>query len=153
MATGRVLLAVALTAGSPLRAQVRTGIGAIIRRDRALIEPTERPHIGDSLNFDEATREEYPQANRWDYLLSIPSRLQIVGIEPHSARDEEIKVVIAKRRHAIDHLRNHLPPGRRVSKWYWVSHGAIKFSRMDRVRRILDQNGISFEGRMVKSLG
>src|SRR5471032_2924564 len=120
MAVKKVLLSEALIAGSPLRNDVKIGIGAIINKDRVLIELSERTRVGDSLDFDAATRPEFPQANRWDYLLSIPDKLQIVGLEPHSATDGEIKVVIAKRQHAIDYLRDHLPPKSRVAKWIWV---------------------------------
>ena len=153
MATKKVLLATALVAGSSLRARVSNGIGAVHNNDRTLIVVSERPRVGDSLDLDEATRVAFPNAHRWDYLLSIPDISQIVGIEPHSATDREIRVVIAKRRHAIDYLRDHLPQKHRVEKWFWISHGSVGFTKMERARRLLDQNGISFEGRTLKSFG
>jgi hypothetical protein len=73
------------------------------------------------------------------------------GIEPHTASDHEINVVVAKRRHAIEYLRNHFQQGHRIAKWFWVASGAVGFSRMDRARRRLDQNGIQFVGRVLRS--
>lgn len=147
-----MLLDTTLFAASTLRPRVKPGLGAVLSRDRRLIALTERPQVGDSLDLDSATREEFPNANRWDYLLSVPTASHIIGLEPHSANDSEIRVVIAKKQHAIDYLVNHLPPGRRVAKWFWVCQGAVNFSRMERARRLLDQKGISFQGRELRSL-
>lgn len=153
MATRPVLIGQALAVGSALRPHVRNGLGALSGGDRGLIAATERPRVGDSLNLDLAMQPEFPEAHRWDYLLSIPNIAQIVGVEPHTARDDEINVVISKRRNAVDYLRDHLPAHHRVSQWYWLSSGPVRFSKMERARRLLDQNGIRFEGRMLRSFG
>jgi hypothetical protein len=104
-------------------------------------------------SLDAASQSDCPEANRWDYILSVPDLTQIVGVEPHAAKDSEISVVIAKKKHAEEYLRQHLQDGCRVTKWYWVSHSKVSFSRMDRARRRLDQNGIMFAGRRLKSFG
>ena len=152
MPGARVLLRTTLIAGSALRNQVVDGLGAVAGEHRSLIAPAERPKVGDSLDLDDASRDEFPQANRWDYLLSVPAHSQIIGLEPHSAKDSEISVVIAKKQHAIAYLHAHLPPGRRVAKWFWVSSGRVGFSKMERARRRLDQSGIAFVDRLLKSL-
>jgi hypothetical protein len=136
---------------SALRPHVRNGLQAFRATDLALIALAEKPRVGHSLDLDEATRVEHPNANRWDYLLCIPDLEKIVALEPHSAKDSEIKVVAAKRQWAVDFLRDHLPPGKRVSKWYWVTRGKIGFGKMERARRQIDQAGISFVGRMLQS--
>jgi len=125
---------------------------ALKAKDRQLVEATERKNIQDSIDLDEASRVDHPQENRWDYIVSVPRYSRLVGIEPHPARDGEVKVVIAKRKFAMTLLRHHLPPRHRVGRWLWASHGRVGFSRMERVRRLLDQNGIEFIGRLVKSL-
>jgi len=145
------LLSTTLLTGSVLRTSVRTGLGALPAADRALIAVSQRGLAADSLDFDEATRVLYPNANRWDYLLSIPSLHKIVGLEPHPAKDSEITVVIAKKQMAVDFLRDHLPAGERVADWYWVTRGRVTFGTMERARRLLDQKGISFAGRQLKS--
>jgi hypothetical protein len=149
----RVLLAKALNDRSELRNHLKNGMGAFARRDVRLIAAAKRAQIGDSVDLDAAARDEFPEANRWDYVVSVPAVAQIVGIEPHSAKDAEISVVIAKKMHAIEYLRAHLQDGYRVAKWLWVSHGAVGFSRMERARRLLDQNGIEFVGRVLRTFG
>jgi len=153
MSKRKYLLRAALNDGSSLREHVKDGMSAFARVDLGLVAESERSRIGDSLNLDTATRAEFPEANRWDYILSLPEVPEIVGIEPHSAKDSEITVVIAKKKHAIEYLRNHLRGGYRIARWFWVSPGTVGFSRMDRARRRLDQNGIQFVGRMLRTLG
>jgi hypothetical protein len=128
-------------------------MGAFAHADVKLIAEDERPRIGDSLDLDAASAAEHPDANRWDYILSIPDLKQFVGIEPHSAKDSEIRAVIRKKEHAKQFLAAHFQAGYRVARWFWVSHGTVSFSRMDRARRRLDQNGIQFAGRLLRSFG
>lgn len=147
------LLKTALHDSSTLQKHVKSGAGALAPGHVKLIAEAERSKIGDSLELDTAAKNEFPEANRWDYMMSLPALEQIVGVEPHSARDSEISVVIAKRKHAIQYLQSHLRAGYRVTKWFWVSPGTVGFSRMERARRLLDQNGITFEGRVLRKLG
>jgi hypothetical protein len=140
-----------LLPASTLRPHIRNGLQALKAADVALIALAERRRVGDSLDLDEAARLAHPNANRWDYLLCIPDISEIVGLEPHSAKDSEIGVVAAKRRWAVEFLRDHLPPGKRVSKWYWVTGGNVRFGVMERARRQIDQEGILFAGRMLRA--
>src|SRR5437867_3754078 len=117
------LLTSALHAVSPLRAAVRNHLDALSAADAALIALSERPKVGDSINLDAAMRPAFPQANRWDYLMSVPTLHHIIGLEPHSAKDSEISVVIAKKQCASAYLRNHLRPSNRVARWFWVCTG------------------------------
>jgi hypothetical protein len=149
----RISLEAALKEESSLHEHVQPGLGAFEKKDVKLIAEAERPRVGDSLDLDAATKDEDPEANRWDYVLSIPDLSEILGIEPHTAKDSEISVVIAKKRHATQYLRTHLKDRHRVARWIWVSHGTVGFSRMDRARRRLDQNGIQFAGRMLRTFG
>ncbi len=146
-------LKAALNEKSRLRNLVQPGMAAFANVDLKLIAKEQRTRIGDSLDLDAAAKDEHPESNRWDYIVSIPDLKELIGIEPHSAKDSEISVVIAKRRHATQYLRNHLQGGYRVTRWFWVSHGTVSFSKMDRARRRLDQNGIAFAGRMLRNLG
>jgi predicted PhzF superfamily epimerase YddE/YHI9 len=145
-------LRAALLETSRLHDLVRTGMAAFARADLGLIAEDQRIRIGDSLDLDAASRVEHPDTNRWDYIVSIPDREELIGIEPHTAKDAEISVVIAKKKHAAQYLRNHLKNGCRIARWFWVSHGTVGFSKMDRARRRLDQNGIKFAGRLLRTL-
>jgi hypothetical protein len=137
---------------SQLRGHVRGAMGAFEGVDVKLIAEDQRPRIGDSLDLDAASQSEHPEANRWDYIISVPDSQRLAGIEPHTARDSEISVVILKKNHATEYLRSHLQEGYRITKWYWVTHGRVGFSKMERARRRLDQNGIEFAGRLLRNL-
>ncbi len=151
MAKQTPLLRTALRRDSHLQKHVKKGTSAFDRRDLALVAESERSRIGDSLDLDAATQPELPNENRWDYVLSLPDLSEIVGIEPHAAKDSEIGVVIAKKKNAVQYLQGHFCSGHRVKRWFWVSHGRVGFSRMDRARRRLDQNGILFVSRILRT--
>lgn len=141
----------ALIDESSLRQYVQNGCGAVAGEHRGLITDELKQTVLDSLNLDVATSAEHPGANRWDYILAVRRRNTLVGVEPHSARDDEIGTVIAKKQHSSRVLRSHLKNDWRVSAWIWVSSGKVKFSKMDPAIRRLDQNGIRFAGRIVRS--
>jgi len=118
-----------------------------------LIAENQRARIGDSLDLDAASKDEHPGENRWDYIISIPDLQEFAGVEPHSAKDCEISVVVLKKKRSTEYLRDHLQDGYRITRWFWVTEGSVSFSKMDRARRRLDQNGIEFVGRMLRTLG
>ena len=144
-----ILLKTILIDTSSLHSLVKSGSSAVDSKDLGLIDEPERRRIGDSLNLDEASRHEYPNANRWDYIVSVKDLRKLVGIEPHTLNDSQIRVVIKKKEHAQEYLRKHLKKGFHVSTWYWVSHGRTGFTNTEKARRTLDQNGITFKTRMI----
>ena len=148
-----ILLKTALQPASTLLSGVQNGMDAFFPRDRALIAVSERPKIGDSLDLDSALRHDFPNANRWDYIFSVPGAGKLVALEPHSAKDSEISVLIAKKKHAAAELRKHLHPKYRVAEWLWVSHGRTSFSRREQATRRLAQEGITYLGKSVAHLG
>ena len=147
----KALLAAALIPTSRLRRKVKPRLDAIETRDRKLIALDEQPKVGDSLALDAAAVDECQNDNRWDYLVSVPAAARIIGIEPHSAKDSEIGVVIKKKKWAVDFLRPHLVPGTSVACWVWVTQGKVGFSSTERARRRPDQAGIAFAGRILRS--
>jgi hypothetical protein len=149
----RFLLADALLATSTLRPGVLDGMNAFIPRDKTLIANDQRSRIGDSLDLDEALRPTFPQSNRWDYIFSVSDAEKLLALEPHSAGDSDISVVIAKKRHAAEQLRAHMQPRFRISEWLWVSHGRTSFSKMERATKRMAQEGIRYVGRHLADLG
>lgn len=146
------LLKTALQPTSSLLPAVMNGMDAFLARDRSLIAVSERQKIGDSLDLDEALRKDFPNANRWDYVFSVPGASKLIALEPHTAKDSEISVLIAKKKHAAAQLRRHLQPKYGVSAWFWVSHRRTSFSRMEQATRRLAQEGIAYLGRSVDRL-
>lgn len=142
-------LAAAFKQSSPLQKEIKAGVSALKRADKAIISEAERRRIHDSIDLDEAYKKECPGDPRWDYLLSLPSTSKLIGIEPHSFKDSGITEVIRKKEYSRAYLRNHFNEGYFISDWYWVSQGKVRFSDTGSARRKLDQNGIQFGGRHI----
>jgi hypothetical protein len=139
----------ALLATSVLSTQVRDGLRALHGSDQNYLAKDIRRAFADSLALDAVLRHEYPEENRWDYLLGHGSPPAVVGLEPHSARGDQISTVIRKKEAARQQLAAHLRPGRRVSAWLWVASGDVQFADTEKARRRLDEHGIRFVGRQV----
>lgn len=139
----------ALKEDSSLRASVQDGIGAVERSHRDYFDAQVRRAFADSLDLDKALEQGREQENRWDYLLGHAPSGQVVAVEPHSAKDEEIDTVINKRVAAREQLRDHLRNGAVVAKWLWVASGKVRFAATEKTARRLDQNGIEFVGKLV----
>lgn len=131
---------------SPLQREVRDGLGALRRGDRGFLALDVRQSFADSLDLDSALRSQYPQENRWDYLLGHGTSEQIIAFEPHSARQAEISAVIRKRQKARDQLAGHLKTSTKIDKWLWVASGKNQFANTEKTVRLLDQEGIEFVG-------
>lgn len=138
-----------LLPASSLRPLVRDGLEAIKAAHRGHFDEAIRSSFADSLDLDEALRAGREQENRWDYLLGHSPSGNVVAVEPHSAKQDEITTVIKKRSAAKEQLRDHLRDGVRIHKWLWVASGKVHFADTEKVRRLLDQNGIEFVGRVL----
>lgn len=147
----RMKLSRALKKESVLQGGIHNGAGAIARKHHAMIAEDQRARIQDSLDLDAATKAGREQEHRWDYLVSISSPEKLVGIEPHTAADKEISVMVKKKANAIALLREELRPGIRVASWHWVTTN-VAFSKTEGSRRALDQSGIKFHGRIIRNL-
>ncbi|MFZ2652679.1 MAG: hypothetical protein WA210_21475 [Burkholderiaceae bacterium] len=140
----------ALREDSLLVACIADGLGAVKIAHRGYFDPTIRSAFADSLDLDEALSQGHEQENRWDYLLGYAPTREVVAVEPHSAKQDEITTVINKRFHAREQLKDHLRAGARITKWLWVASGRVHFADTEKARRRLDQHGIEFVGRRVE---
>lgn len=140
----------ALKAESFLRSSVKDGLGAIENSHRDYFDVSIRTSFADSLDVDSGLKAGHEQENRWDYLLGHAPTGNIIGVEPHSAKEDEVSTVIRKLRSARDQLHDHLRDGVKVSRWIWVASGGIQFLQVGKTRFELAQAGIHFAGRRVK---
>lgn len=131
---------------STLQPHVKDGISAIKKVDAFILDKSIRSEFEDSLDLDEHTRVGREGENRWDYILGHSSG-RIIAIEPHSATNGEVSVVIAKKDASQRVLIDHLRSGKAVSSWNWVSSGKVALMPLDKIRLRLAQNGITFVGR------
>ncbi len=123
------------------------GLGAVTNSHRKYIAADIRADFEDSLDVDAALLAAHSQQNRWDYLLGHGPQNRVVGLEPHTADDGEISVVIKKKEHAMIQLQPHLETTGKVSDWFWVASGTVGFTVMEKATRRLDEKGITFVGK------
>lgn len=147
---GKTPVRVGLRAESELQERVQNGAAALRKQHRSgLFSPDTLPTIADSLDLDAALVDGNEEQHRWDYLLGHGPSNVIIGVEPHSAKQDEVSRVIHKRKAALQQLRAHLRDGVQVARWLWVSSGSVQFAGSEKTKRLLDQNGIEFVGRKV----
>ncbi len=144
-------LRAALTSNSALRSKVADGLAAVADSDRKFVSTDVRTHFADSLALDSAMESEHAQDHRWDYLLGHAASAALVGVEPHSAKTDQISTVIAKKQAARTQLQPQLRPGKKVRLWIWVASGNVAFAPFDRAMRRLAEAGITFAGREVRA--
>jgi hypothetical protein len=124
-------------------------MAALETAHRDHFDPAIRSSFADSLDLDAALQADHEQENRWDYLLGHRPSREVVAVEPHSARTDQVSTVIGKRSSARKQLRTHLRDGARVSRWLWVASGRVSFAHTEKAKLLLDQNGIEFVGTKV----
>jgi hypothetical protein len=151
MNTSQTPVRAALKADSELQPLVQDGLGALEATHKSYIDDSVRTDFADSIDIDAALREGREQEHRWDYLLGHAPSRRVVAVEPHAAKDDQIKTVIQKRKAARDQLRDHLRDGAKVDCWLWVASGKVKFAPTEKAIRRLSQNGIQFVGRKIQA--
>ncbi len=150
-ATRKTPLRQAMIDTSSLQSSISDGLGAIQSTHKDYFDESIKTVFADSLELDEAVKKGREQENRWDYLLGHTSSGEIVAVEPHSAKQDEVSTVIKKRTAAREHLKGHLRDGVRIYKWLWVASGKVHFADTEKTKRLLDQNGVEFVGRKISS--
>lgn len=148
--SGATVILAGLIETSSLKGHVRTGLGAIEAGHREHFAAEVKALFSDSLDLDKAIKAGHERENRWDYLLGCTLNGTVVAVEPHSAEQGEVDVIIRKRAAAQKHLRGHLKPGITISRWLWVASGKCHFADTEKIRRKLDQHGIEFVGARVQ---
>ncbi len=139
----------ALLDESELLPRVADGLAALKKIDRECFEREIRNTFADSLDLDEAMRPGRDRDHRWDYLLGHHVSETVIAVEPHSAAQGEVSVVISKCARAKEQLRDHLRDGVKIAKWLWVASGKVTFSGIEKAARQLDQHGVEFVGTRV----
>jgi len=138
-----------LRSTSTLREHVKVGMGAIEKSHKSYIDEQLRAAFADSLETDENLKKGRDTENRWDYLLGHASSRAVVGLEPHTANNNAVPVVIKKREKALEQLRPHLIDGARVRAWFWVASGKVDFLPMEKATTRLANSGIAFVGKQL----
>jgi hypothetical protein len=135
-----------LKPNSTLQPLVKDGLAAVERKHLAYIDAPLRPFFADSLEVDENLRKGREKQNRWDYLLGHAGANKVFGLEPHSAKTDEVSTVIDKVKAAKVQLADHLKTGMTVANWFWVASGTVQFPDTGKTTLLLAQNGVRFVG-------
>jgi hypothetical protein len=91
-----------------------------LRNDSKYITPKDTNSINGSVNLDSCLKGVYPNANRWDYLVSY--KKDFYYIEIHPAKDSEVQTLIQK--HIW--LKNWIQENKLEnyhSRYYWIPSG------------------------------
>lgn len=112
-----------------------------------------------SVNLDEALRDAYPDAPRWDYGLGIragQSSEAVVWIEVHPAYTSEVSAVLAKLEWLKNWLHGSAPllreltcrnPGR---VYFWLASGGVHIPKTSPQARRLSQAGVEFPREVIE---
>lgn len=139
-----------LVAPSSLAECVEDGLRAVKGPHRDYVANEIRSRFEDSIDIDSVFQGTHPSQNRWDYLLGDGQTSHVFGLEPHSAKSDQVSTVIAKKTQALLQLRGHLKPGRGVTRWFWVASGSVHFPSTDAVNLRLASHNIRFVGRELR---
>jgi hypothetical protein len=141
----------ALVPTSALQPLVCDGLGALKKAHKSLIDDVLKPQFADSLDIDTPFSKSHATQNRWDYLLGHSPTKTLIAVEPHTANEDEVDVIIRKKKAARDQLRGHLTDSARISAWVWVTEGKVKLAKTSKGYLRLISEGISFAGEKIRS--
>lgn len=88
------LLKAAVDQTEDVKGRFKTGLGAIKGNEKQKFVVPDTRKITGSLDIDSATKDKYPQANRWDYAVEYDRETFFIEVHPGSTN--EIPTVIAK---------------------------------------------------------
>lgn len=117
------------SADDRIKPYFQNGIGALKKADRQAVKEPDTKLLGGSVALDEAARNEFPLANRWDYAIEYDGDLFFIEIHP--AFTSEIDCVISKVRFVNKWVSDNYPDILKLPKkesgarcFYWVSSGS-----------------------------
>ena len=127
----------------------KEGKQALTKAHRSRIHAKPTTQILASIDFDEATRANFPQHARWDYLLEVKQSnapTKTIAVEFHSV---EFTRVVNKRRDSLAILTAACDPAPTISEWILAPEGDTGGYAVT-VRRKLNQLGIRTAGRSLE---
>lgn len=129
-----------------LSAAVKVGKQALTKNHRSRVDTKPTTTIIASVDFDAATRTQFPRHARWDYLIEVKranNSVITIAIEFHSV---EFTRVDKKRRESLQILTTECNPTPKISEWILAPEGDTGGYALS-VKRKLAQRGIQTAGR------
>jgi hypothetical protein len=130
-----------------IRDHVRDGLQALDQADRQRVTCDGRRLCG-SVDLDQALRDTYPNAARWDYVVGVRKSDRtdtVVWLEMHPASSIHVDGVLAKLQWLKEWIRTSAPELREpAAQYHWVATGSVSFGRGSPQARKLAQAGLRF---------
>jgi hypothetical protein len=98
-----------------------------------------------SVNIDECLRTQYPQSNRWDYLICYDNFIYF--IEVHSGHTGEVSTMLRKLQWLKDWINSDAPALKpllaKPKAFIWILSKGNQIQKGSRQSKLLAQNGLN----------
>lgn len=99
-----------------------------------------------SVDIDKATRDRYPQASRWDYVVCYHGALYF--IELHPASTSNVREVLNKLKWLKDWLKDKDRLGQAKKSYHWIATDGVHIHPESREAKQLAIKGLKPEKRL-----
>jgi hypothetical protein len=99
----------------------RTGLTALLDKDKAKIGVSNTRLLDGSVDIDTCTKSQYPNDNRWDYALAYNK--EVYFVEVHTANTGQVDTVLKKLKWLKGWLNNKAPNINELKApipYYWI---------------------------------
>ena len=129
----------------------KTGLQALRPEDKPHIAAADTRKITGSVDVDTAYKKVDPYGNRWDFGIAYQHTNRqaevVYWVEPHTASDSQVSVVIKKAQWLLHWLKND---GVLLKSFeyniVWVSSGATAFTDSSTQKKRMAQAGLQYVG-------
>lgn len=129
-----------------LRGAYCKGLQALNEDCKAKVEATDTRLLYGSVDIDMATRDKYPQASRWDYVVCYHGALYF--IELHPARATNVKEVLNKLKWLKSWLKDKDRLGQTKKSYHWIATNGVHIQSESREAKQLAIKGLKPEKRL-----
>jgi hypothetical protein len=105
-------------AGGVLAIGARAGLEALQQHHRARVALEE--HAACSVDLDACRQPHEPNADRWDYVITLRDSDGGIAVEPHPAFADQVAEIVRKKQWAEALLRAEAPR-LKVTQWIWLT--------------------------------
>lgn len=129
---------------------LRSGLQAL-KNDTGGVKATDNRKLNGSVDIDETTKNLYPEASRWDYVIGYEGKAYF--LEVHSANTSDVDDMLKKADWLRQWLNTQAPELKAISGsncFYWVSPGAYNIAPHSPQARKLAQSKVKHKGRTFK---
>lgn len=123
-----------------LRGAYCKGLQALNKDCKDNVEATDTRLLYGSVDIDKATRDRYPQASRWDYVVCYHGALYF--IELHPASTSNVREVLNKLDWLKGWLKDKAELGQAKKSYHWIATGCVTILPNSRQSKQLASKGL-----------